>query len=100
MECMGALEKFLHREHEDLPTLAKAALVHVQFKTIHPFLDGNERLGRLPIMFLLCVAGAIREPILHLSLYLKKNRRKYYELLDRVRTPGEFETWFEFFLAA
>jgi Fic family protein len=61
MECMGAFEKFLHREHEELPILVKAALVHVQFETIHPFLDGNGRLGRLLITFLLCVAGAIRE---------------------------------------
>src|SRR6266566_542782 len=64
MECMGAFEKFLHREHEELPILVKAALVHVQFETIHPFLDGNGRLGRLLITFLLCVAGAIREPII------------------------------------
>jgi cell filamentation protein, protein adenylyltransferase len=92
MECMGALEKFLHREHEDLSTLVKAALVHVQFETIHPFLDGNGRLGRLLITFLLCVAGAIREPILYLSLYLKRNRQNYYELIDRVRTHGEWKS--------
>ena len=97
MECMGALEKFLHREHEGLPLLVKAALVHVQFETIHPFLDGNGRLGRLLITLLLCVAGALREPILYLSLYFKTNRQKYYELLDRVRTHGEWETWLEFF---
>jgi hypothetical protein len=76
----------------------KTALVHVQFETIHPFLDGNGRLGRLLITFLLCVAGAIREPILYLSLYFKMNRQKYYELLDRVRTHGGWETWLEFFL--
>ena len=98
MECMGALEKFLHREHEDLPILVKAALVHVQFETIHPFLDGNGRLGRLLITFLLCAAGAIREPILYLSLYFKMNRARYYELLDRVRAHGDWETWIEFFL--
>jgi Fic family protein len=97
-ECMGALEKFLHREHEDLPILVKTALVHVQFETVHPFLDGNGRLGRLLITFLLCVAGAIHEPILYLSLYFKMNRQKYYELLDRVRTHGDWETWLEFFL--
>jgi Fic/DOC family len=68
MECMGALE------------LVKAALVHVQFETVHPFLDGSGRLGRLLITFLLCVAGAIREPILYLSLYFKTNRQKYYEI--------------------
>jgi Fic family protein len=98
VECMGALEKFLHREPEGLPILVKAALVHAQFETIHPFLDGNGRLGRLLITFLLCVAGAIREPILYLSLYFKMNRQKYYELLDRVRTHGDWETWLEFFL--
>jgi Fic family protein len=98
MECMGAFEKFLHREHEELPILVKAALVHVQFETIHPFLDRNGRLGRLLITFLLCVAGAIREPILYLNLYFKTNRQKYYELLDRVRSHGDWETWLEFFL--
>src|SRR5208283_1155982 len=98
MECMGALEKFLHREHEDLPILVKAALVHVQFETTHPFLDGNGRLGRLLITFLLCIAGAIREPILYLSLYLKTKRREYSELLDRVRTHGDWESWLEFSL--
>ncbi len=98
MECMAALEKFLHREPEDLPILVKAALVHVQFETIHPFLDGNGRLGRLLITLLLCVASILREPILYLSLYFKMNRQKYYELLDRVRTHGDWETWLEFFL--
>jgi Fic family protein len=78
--------------------LVKAALVHVQFETIHPFLDRNGRLGRLLITFLLCVAGPIREPILYLSLYFKTNRQKYYELLDRVRSHGDWETWLEFFL--
>src|SRR5438270_12802097 len=95
---MGAFEKFLHREHEELPILVKAALLHVQFETIHQFLDGNGRLGRLLIRFLLCVAGAIREPILYLSLYFKTNRQKYYELLDRVRSHGDWETWLECFL--
>ena len=70
----------------------------MQFETIHPFLDGNGRLGRLLITFLLCVAGAIHEPILYLSLYFKMNRKKYYEPLDRVRTHGDWETWLEFFL--
>lgn len=98
MECIGALEKFLHRDREDLPILVKAALVHVQFETIHPFLGGNGRVGRLLITLLLCVAGVLREPILYLSLYFKMNRQKYYELLDRVRTHGDWETWLEFFL--
>ena len=98
IECMGSLELFLHSERPALPVLVKAALAHVQFETIHPFLDGNGRLGRLLITFLLCAAGALREPILYLSLYFKAHRREYYELLDRVRTDGEWETWVEFFL--
>jgi Fic family protein len=97
-ECMGALETFLHRESPDLPLLIKAAMAHVQFETIHPFLDGNGRLGRLLITFLLHIAGAIREPILYLSLYFKTHRQQYYELLDSVRTTGDWETWLEFFL--
>src|SRR5215471_6578953 len=99
IECMGALETFLHRDLPDTPLLVKAALAHVQFETIHPFLDGNGRLGRLLITFLLCAAGAIREPILYLSLYFKTHRQRYYELLDRVRATGDWETWLEFFLA-
>src|SRR5438270_3365619 len=97
-ECLDALEKFLHREKEDLPILVKAALVHVQFETIHPFLDGNGRLGRLLITFLLCAAGALREPILYLSLYFKEHRSTYYDLLDRVRARGDWEIWLDFFL--
>ena len=83
---MGALELFLHDERPDLPLLIKTGLVHVQFETIHPFLDGNGRLGRLLITFLLCAANAVREPILYLSLYFKTHRSAYYDLLDRVRT--------------
>jgi Fic family protein len=98
LECMSALERFLHDERADLPLLVKAGLVHVQFETIHPFLDGNGRLGRLLITFLLCAAGVLREPILYLSLYFKQHRPAYYELLDRVRVKGEWETWLEFFL--
>ena len=75
----------------DLPLLIKAGLVHVQFETIHPFLDGNGRLGRLLITFLLCAKDALREPILYLSLYFKTNRAAYYELLDRVRSKGDWE---------
>jgi Fic family protein len=78
MECLDSLEKFLHREKEDLPILVKTALVHVQFETIHPFLDGNGRPGRLLITFLLCFAGAIREPILYLSLYFKTNPSRHH----------------------
>jgi Fic family protein len=95
---MGALESFLHEERPDLPVLVKAGLVHVQFESIHPFLDGNGRLGRLLIVFQLCAASILREPILYLSLYFKTHRQRYYELLDRVRTEGDWEAWLEFFL--
>jgi Fic family protein len=71
--------------------------VHVQFETIHPFLDGNGRLGRLLITFMLCEQGVLRNPILYLSLYFKTNRNAYYELLDRVRSKGDWETWLDFF---
>lgn len=98
MECMGELELFIHEERSDLPLLIRAALVHVQFETIHPFLDGNGRLGRLLITFLLCAAGTLREPILYLSLYFKRQRAEYYELLNRVRMEGDWEKWVEFFL--
>ena len=99
MQCMGELELFLHAERPDLPLLIQAGMVHVQFETIHPFLDGNGRLGRLLITFLLCAGGALREPILYLSLYFKAHRRAYYELLDRVRVSGDWEAWLDFFLA-
>ncbi len=98
MKCMGALESFLHKDSADMPPLVKAALAHVQFETIHPFLDGNGRLGRLLITLLLCVEEAIRAPILYLSLYFKQHRAQYYQLLDGVRTRGDWETWVEFFL--
>ena len=98
LDCMSALERFLHDQRADLPLLIKAGLVHVQFETIHPFLDGNGRLGRLLITFLLCAAGVLREPILYLSLYFKQHRPAYYDLLDRVRITGDWETWLEFFL--
>jgi Fic family protein len=86
VECMGALEKFLHGDPVETPTLLKAALAHVQFETIHPFLDGNGRLGRLLITFLLCAEGALSEPILYLSLHFKSRRQEYYDHLQRVRT--------------
>jgi len=97
-ECLNQLELFLHDEQTGLPSLIKAGLLHVQFETIHPFLDGNGRLGRLLITFLLCAQGALREPILYLSLYFKTNRAAYYELLERVRTKGDWEGWLDFFL--
>jgi Fic family protein len=98
MDCMGQLEMFLHSEAKDLPLLVRAALAHVQFETIHPFLDGNGRLGRLLITFLLCAGGALSEPILYLSLYFKSNRQVYYEILTSVRTSGNWEAWIGFFL--
>ena len=98
MECLDNLERFLHDEKQKLPILVEAGLVHVQFETIHPFLDGNGRLGRLLITLLLCSKGALREPLLYLSLYFKTNRDRYYDLLQRVRTHGDWEGWLAFFL--
>jgi len=97
-DCMFGLERFLQAGHERMPVVIRAALAHVQFETIHPFLDGNGRVGRLLITFLLCHAGILRQPLLYLSLYFKKNRDEYYSLLDRVRREGEWEAWLEFFL--
>ena len=98
MGCMGDLEKYLHDQPSRTPVLLKAALSHVQFETIHPFLDGNGRLGRLLITFLLCTEGALSEPILYLSLYFKTHRDTYYDLLGRVRVDGDWEAWVTFFL--
>ena len=97
-ECMGDFERFLHDERTDLPVLVKAGLAHVHFETIHPFLDGNGRVGRLLITFLLCHAGILHEPLLYLSLYFKQNRSTYYTLLDTVRREGDWEAWLRFFL--
>ena len=94
--CMAALEAFLYSE--ELPVLVRAALAHVQFETIHPFLDGNGRVGRLLITLLLCHAGVLRQPLLYLSLFLKQNRSTYYDLLSRVRRTGDWEAWLDFFL--
>jgi len=98
-DCMSDLERFLHNQPETTPVLVKAALSHVQFETTHPFLDGNGRLGRLLITLLLCAEGVLREPLLYLSLYFKANRQTYYELLQRVRTEGDWEAWVSFFAA-
>jgi Fic family protein len=98
MKLMGDLEKFLHGEPVKMPVLIKAALAHVQFETIHPFLDGNGRVGRLLITFLLCAEKALSGPILYLSLYFKTHRQEYYEHLQRVRTEGDWEQWLRFFL--
>jgi Fic family protein len=98
MEFLGPFELFLHAEEPPLPVLVRAAMVHMQFETIHPFLDGNGRLGRLLITLLLCHAGVLREPLLYLSLYLKQNRSEYYRLLQEVRERGNWEDWIRFFL--
>jgi Fic family protein len=98
MECLDRFEHFLHDEKHNLPVLVEAGLIHLQFETIHPFLDGNGRLGRLLITLLLCAKGVLREPLLYLSLYLKTHRQRYYDLLQRVRTEGVWEEWIEFFL--
>ncbi len=97
-ECMSALEKFLHDKEQPYPTLIKAALAHVQFETIHPFLDGNGRLGRLLISFILHHDGLLSQPLLYLSLYFKEHRAYYYELLNIVREEGDWELWLDFFL--
>jgi len=97
-DCMGALERFLHAEDTSLPMVVRAGLSHLQFETIHPFLDGNGRVGRLLITFLLCQAGLLREPLLYLSLYFKQHREAYYAHLDAVRRDGDWEAWLAFFL--
>lgn len=96
LDCMGALELFLH--NQDVPSLIRAALAHAQFETIHPFLDGNGRTGRLLVTLLLCHDGVLAQPLLYLSLFLKAHRTTYYELLQRVRTHGDWEAWLDFFL--
>lgn len=96
-ECLNAFEQFIHAE-DRMPLIVKAALAHVQFETIHPFLDGNGRLGRLLITLLLCASEVLREPTLYLSLYFKTHRSTYYELLQLVRTNGDWESWLQFFL--
>lgn len=95
--CMAQLEAFLHDRPERTAVLLKAALAHVQFETIHPYRDGNGRLGRLLITLLLCAESALSEPLLYLSLYFKENRLEYYAKLQRVRTHGDWEGWLNFF---
>jgi Fic family protein len=97
-DLMSDLEKFVHDDDQKLPALIKAALIHVQFETIHPFLDGNGRLGRLLITLLLCSEGVLVEPILYLSLHFKEHRQVYYDLLQDVRLKGDWERWCDFFL--
>ncbi|MES1997324.1 MULTISPECIES: Fic family protein [unclassified Sphingomonas] len=97
--CLDALERFMHESESRLPALIKAGLLHVQFETIHPFLDGNGRIGRLLVTLYLCVNGVLRKPLLYLSLYLKTHRTDYYRLLQEVREHGAWEAWLDFFLA-
>ena len=97
-DCMTALERFLHAREDGLPVLLRAGLAHVQFETIHPFLDGNGRVGRLLMTLLLCQAGVLRQPLLYLSLYFKQHRNTYYDLLNHVRRTGDWEAWLAFFL--
>ena len=95
--ALGGLEAFLHTQDE-LPLLIKIGLAHAQFETIHPFLDGNGRVGRLLITFLLCERGVLNQPVLYLSHYFKRHRQAYYERLQAVRDEGDFEGWLAFFL--
>ncbi len=97
MACLDDLEKFLHAD-EGMSTIIRAAIAHVQFESIHPFLDGNGRLGRLLITLLMVTRGVLREPTLYLSLYFKRHRQVYYDLLQAVRTKGDWEGWLGFFL--
>lgn len=97
-DCMAWLERFLHDDAFQYSPLVRAALAHVQFETIHPFLDGNGRVGRLLIAMVLHHEGVLRQPLLYLSLYLKQNRTEYYRLLDAVRHDGDWEAWVDFFL--
>jgi len=95
--CLTPFERFLNDEPEPTPPLLKAALTHVQFETIHPFLDGNGRIGRLLIVLQLVADGVLREPMLYPSLYFKQHRALYYELLNEVRLSGDWERWLDFF---
>ncbi len=97
-DCMAALERFLHAGEDGIPILIRVGLAHVQFETIHPFLDGNGRVGRLLIALMLHQAGVLREPFLYPSLYFKQHRSGYYGLLDYVRRSGDWEAWLAFFL--
>jgi Fic family protein len=98
LDCMSELERFLHDMPERTRLLMKAALAHVQFETIHPFSDGNGRMGRLLITLLLCAEKALKQPMLYLSLYFKTHKDEYYARLQRVREHGDWEGWVRFFL--
>ncbi len=97
-DCMGDLEQFFHARDTNLPSLLKAGISHAQFESIHPFLDGNGRVGRLLIVLLLVNDRVMREPMLYLSLYFKQNRQTYYNLLNGLRHDGDWEEWLLFFL--
>jgi Fic family protein len=97
-DCMGQLETFIHQEGTALPLLIKAGLVHAQFESIHPFLDGNGRVGRLLITFMLCAEEVLREPVLYLSLFFTKHRRLYYDRLNETRESEGWTAWLDFFL--
>lgn len=98
--CIADLERFINDVPERHPPLVKAALAHLQFETIHPFLDGNGRVGRLMIPLLLMQHGLLQQPLLYLSLYFKVHRSRYYELLSHVRKTGDWESWLGFFADA
>lgn len=97
MAALGSLEKFIH-DRESLPVLIQCGLIHAQFETIHPFLDGNGRVGRLLITFLLCERQILHRPLLYLSYYLKARRSEYYDRLTAIRSEGNWEAWLKFFL--
>ena len=98
MNALDGLEKFLHQGRHSLPLLVRCGLAHAQFETIHPFLDGNGRVGRLLITLLLCEEGALTRPLLYLSVFLKAHRAEYYDRLTAIRTHGHWEAWLKFFL--
>jgi len=100
IEGMSDLEKFIHDDRKNISTVLKAGLVHLQFETLHPFLDGNGRVGRLLIILLFMSEGLLREPLLYISLFLKTHRQRYYELLNSVRLEGDWESWLIFFAEA
>ncbi len=97
MACLDRLEKFLHDDKQKTTTLLKSGLAHVQFESIHPFLDGNGRVGRLLITLLLCADGTLQQPLLYLSLFFKKHRNLYYDLFNQIREEGDWEAWLAFF---